>query len=204
MASDGSQEHSYAGREFYFGRGRSPLCDRITIIAQPGGRQKLNLIDLGCGDGRDSLYFASRGFEVTAVDVSEAALADLTQRAANMGVQLTTVHESILSYTLRWHYDVVFSNKLHYIPEWRRASRLHHLMDHTAPEGLHGFTVLVHDPSKRRPPDLDNYVYPFQGGELLGFYDCWEVLYYQDEIVNCSRGGTPHQHTYSHIIARRK
>lgn len=204
MGTDKPQDHSYAGREFYFGRGRSPLCDRITIIAQPGGRQKLNLIDLGCGDGQDALYFASRGFEVTAVDVSKAALENLRQRAANMGVQLTPVNESILSYNLRWHYDVVFSNKLHYIPEWRRSSRMHHLMDHTAPEGLHAFTVLVHDPSQRRPPDLDAYVHPFQGGELLGFYDAWEVLFYQDETVNCHRGGTPHKHTYSHIIARRK
>ena len=29
------------------------------------------LLDLGCGSGRDSAYFASLGFEVTAVDGSE-------------------------------------------------------------------------------------------------------------------------------------
>ena len=34
----------------------------------PGGK----LLDLGCGSGRDSAYFASLGFAVTAVDGSEA------------------------------------------------------------------------------------------------------------------------------------
>ena len=34
----------------------------------PGGK----LLDLGCGSGRDSAYFASQGFAVTAVDGSEA------------------------------------------------------------------------------------------------------------------------------------
>lgn len=200
---DDPHEHSYAGREFYFGRGRSPLCDRVNIIAQPGGRRKLNLIDLGCSDGQDTLYFASRGFDVTAVDVSAAALNDLGERAKRMGVELSTINESIASHKLRWHYDVVFCCKLHYIPEWKRASMVSHLMEHTSPDGLNAFTVLVHDPSQPRPSDLDAYVYPFQGGELLGFYDDWEVLFYQDEVVNCRRGGTPHQHTYSHIIARR-
>ena len=201
---DDPHEQSYAGREFYFGRGRSLLCDRVNIIAQPGGRRKLNLLDLGCSDGHDTLYFASRGFEVTAVDVSAAALDDLEQRAKRMGVELSTINESIASYQLRWHYDVIFCCKLHYIPEWRRSSRVSHLMDHTAPDGLHAFTVLVNDPSQRRPPDLEANVYPFEGGELLGYYDGWEVLFYQDEVINCGRGGIPHTHTYSHIIARRQ
>ena len=32
------------------------------------------LLDLGCGDGRDSVFFAKRGYKVTAADVSQIAL----------------------------------------------------------------------------------------------------------------------------------
>lgn len=35
------------------------------------------LLDLGCGDGRDSIYFSGKGFSVTAVDFSESGIAKL-------------------------------------------------------------------------------------------------------------------------------
>ena len=38
------------------------------------------LLDLGCGDGRDSIYFAKSGYEVTAVDVSPVALQILQKK----------------------------------------------------------------------------------------------------------------------------
>ncbi len=38
----------------------------------PDGRRKI--LDLGAGDGRHTLYFADKGFEVTAVDKSEPAI----------------------------------------------------------------------------------------------------------------------------------
>lgn len=37
------------------------------------------LLDVGCGDGRDSLFFAERGLRVTAVDFSESGLAVLRE-----------------------------------------------------------------------------------------------------------------------------
>ncbi|MBD3254516.1 MAG: methyltransferase domain-containing protein, partial [Candidatus Lokiarchaeota archaeon] len=35
------------------------------------------LLDLGCGDGRDSLFFASKGLNVTSVDFSESGIKKL-------------------------------------------------------------------------------------------------------------------------------
>lgn len=41
--------------------------DRFTELLPEGG----SVLDLGCGSGRDSAYFISRGFDVTAMDASE-------------------------------------------------------------------------------------------------------------------------------------
>lgn len=45
-----------------------------------------SLLEIGCGQGRDALLFASNAIEVTAVDYSETALADLTKIAAQAGL----------------------------------------------------------------------------------------------------------------------
>lgn len=46
--------------------------------ALPPGRA----LDVGCGTGRDAVYLATRGWQVTAVDISATAIARARQRAA--------------------------------------------------------------------------------------------------------------------------
>ena len=43
-------------------------------------KENTSLLDLGCGNGRDSLYFAGQGLKVTAVDASDYAINELAQR----------------------------------------------------------------------------------------------------------------------------
>lgn len=45
-----------------------PLWDKFTELLPEGG----SILDLGCGSGRDSAYFLSCGYDVTAMDASEA------------------------------------------------------------------------------------------------------------------------------------
>ena len=72
----------------------------------PGGR----LLDFGCGSGRDSAYFSSRGFEVTAVDGSE----ELCKRVKeNYGIE---------SRCMRFE-DIAFAEEFDAI--WACASLLH-------------------------------------------------------------------------------
>ena len=72
----------------------------------PGGR----LLDLGCGSGRDSAYFSSLGFEVTAVDGSE----ELCKRVKeNYGIE---------SLCMRFE-DIAFAEEFDAI--WACASLLH-------------------------------------------------------------------------------
>ena len=42
-------------------------CDRFTSLLPEGA----SILDIGCGSGRDSAYFISHGFDVTAMDASE-------------------------------------------------------------------------------------------------------------------------------------
>ena len=53
------------------------------------------LVDLGCGAGRHSLQFASRGFPVVAVDLSAAMLGQLASKAKRANVQVECVQANL-------------------------------------------------------------------------------------------------------------
>jgi SAM-dependent methyltransferase len=48
-------------------------------------------LDVGCGSGRDAVYLAKRGWQVTAVDSVEKAVASAKQRAVEEGVDVQWV-----------------------------------------------------------------------------------------------------------------
>ncbi|EFL33972.1 methyltransferase [Streptomyces viridochromogenes DSM 40736] len=56
------------------------------------------IIDLGCGEGRDSLYLLSQGYDVTSVDVSHSALARARERAAAAGLDASGFMERDIIY----------------------------------------------------------------------------------------------------------
>ena len=45
------------------------------------------IVEFGCGNGRDSLYFSSMGFDVSAMDLSEEAVASCRMSAGARGLQ---------------------------------------------------------------------------------------------------------------------
>lgn len=80
--------------------------DRFTELLTEGS----SILDLGCGSGRDSEYFLSRGFDVTAMDASEEMC------------DLATIHigQDVLKLTFdEIDFDEVFDGI------WASASLLH-------------------------------------------------------------------------------
>lgn len=62
--------------------------------AQPGviefeqrGRIRGSVLDAGCGTGENGIFLASRGYQVTAVDASSAAVEIATERAGCAGIE---------------------------------------------------------------------------------------------------------------------
>lgn len=54
----------------------SPFAQYVATLVEPGKQ----LVELGCGNGRDAVYFASQGLRVTALDTSREAISQLNSR----------------------------------------------------------------------------------------------------------------------------
>ena len=87
--------------------------------ALPAGRA----VDLGTGEGRNAIWLAERGWQVTAVDFSAAGLARAARLAAERGVSVDWVQADLLDYQpAPGSCDLVLIAYIHLRPPALRAS----------------------------------------------------------------------------------
>ena len=107
----------YEGREFVWTAAPNQvLVAEVTALA-PG-----RALDLGCGEGRNAVWLAEQGWEVTAVDFSAIGIAKGRGMAAKRGVEVTWVIEDLNLYEPPARFfDLVIDLYVHIPPDQRRA-----------------------------------------------------------------------------------
>lgn len=66
-----------------------------VFIEKLKNKRLLKVLDLGCGTGRNAIYMAGIGLQVTATDISDKALEITEKRAKQLGLSLETVRHDI-------------------------------------------------------------------------------------------------------------
>lgn len=97
MSENGEQQQrwdkTYAEREDFFGKLPSELA--VSTIGLMGKSGVKKVLELGCGQGRDTWFFAHNGFEVVALDYSEAGVCHMRKKAQDLGAKVTVrVHDA--------------------------------------------------------------------------------------------------------------
>ena len=78
------------------------------FAAEVGGLPPGRALDLACGEGRNAVWLAERGWRVTGVDFSDVALAKAAELAAGRGVEVDWVVADVLGYEPEPHaFDLV-------------------------------------------------------------------------------------------------
>jgi tellurite methyltransferase len=204
MKPDNLYDQKYARDGYYWGTKPSAICDRVIEIMRPSQDRTLTLLDLGCGEGRNAVYFAKHGFQVIGLDASPMGLEKTRRLAEKAGVSVETVEGDIVTWRPEESYDVIFSTgTLQYLPPEVREARFQAYKQATSPEGLNVMSVFVRKPFVPTAPDAEATAYPYRSGELMGYYWDWEIVYCTEEIFDCNSSGIPHKHAVNRIIARR-
>jgi len=196
-------DERYKHPGFYWGKNPSQMCFRILQILPPD--RPLKLLDIGCGEGRNAVFFARNGYHVTAFDTAARGIEKAKQLASDAGVEIDAFVADINEFRLTDTFDVLFSTGVfQYVPAERRGNLFANYCEYTSLGGLHAFSVFVKKPFVGKAPDGEETSHAWFSGELMGYYRNWRVEFCTEEVFDCTSSGVPHQHAVNRIIARKE
>jgi 2-polyprenyl-3-methyl-5-hydroxy-6-metoxy-1,4-benzoquinol methylase len=158
-------------------------------------------LDIGCGSGRDAVYLAKQGWQVTAVDMVDKALAKARERAASEGVEVQWVQADVGelgSLGLEPGYSLICDfGCLHGLPDRARATMLAAVTELAAPGAL--LIILAFTAARRvllpRGIDHEEIV------RLLG--DGWKPVGFENAADPAFAGRVNRAHPRIHTFTRR-
>ena len=195
-------DEKYSGKSFYWTTRPSNTCFEVLKHMPPD--RHLRLLDIGCGEGRNAVFFARNGYEVHAFDISGKGLEKTERLARQAGVSVRTFQADLNQFRLTEPFDILFSTgTLHSCNPSVRVELFENLKDFTTEGGINVFSIFVKKPFIPRAPDGDANARPWRSGELLTLYHDWKIEWFTEEIFDCISGGVPHQHAVNRLMARK-
>ena len=102
-----SFDSTYDEKPEMFGHPYKELQDYFYKSTRRG-----TLLDLGCGQGRDSIFLASLGYQVTAVDSSKVGINQMLKKAQSQGLEIDGIVNDIQNLKLQRKFDVILFDML--------------------------------------------------------------------------------------------
>ncbi len=181
--------------------GPSTEVIELAPVLSPGAR----VLDLGCGEGRNSLYLAGRGFDVTAVDRSAAGIRKLEHFASLAGVKVTGIVADVATMDIEDDYELIMGHGLlHYLSVDEVRYLLTAVKDRTVDGGYNIFVYKYNSEEfplgdEFRSARLTNSLGPSQ---LKEFYSDWNMVRYDVYLKWDSHPGIGmHHHPNEKMIA---
>ena len=153
-----------------------PLLDGPSAPA-PG-----RALDVGCGSGRDAVYLAKQGWQVTGVDSAEAGLSAARQRAQQEGVEVQWIRgdvSDLRALGLTPGYDLLYDfGCMHLLPDPARRGLARGIGELAAPAATLLIAAFMAGRRILLPRGIDEQ-------ELLALLgDGWELQHSQSQVTD--------------------
>ena len=197
------RERVYGREEYYWGTEPNDMAEQTVALA-PEPSDTIAAVDVGAGEGRDAVFFAEQGWNVTAVEVSPSGLAKAERLADRRGVTLQTVEADANDVTLTGAVDVVYSaGAVQYIRPENRERQFGQFKEQTTAGGVHAMFAFVDHPDIPTAPDWTENEHFYGRGELAEYYEDWDVIEETEIIFDDESGSETHQHAAEILYARK-
>ena len=195
-------EKWYEGDEYYWGLVPGDFLFELINLCPPTENTKV--LDIGCGEGKDAVFMAEKGYDVTAFDLTENGIRKTIALAHKRGVKVNAYVDDINTFETDEQFDIIFSTgTVQYIFDENKEAFFKKLEKITKPNGIVFINVFVEKSFLELPPDWDKEEKMWKSGELFTYFSDWKFEKIDEVIFEDNSGGLPHYHCMDTIICRK-
>lgn len=174
------RDEHYFTEKYDLTRTHSEVLDAVRVV-KPG-----KTLDLGCGNGRNSLYLAANGFDVTAWDKNPMSIKNVERIKAAEGLEnLQTNVVDLNALRFDGEYDFILSTVVLMFLEANTIPGLIANMQRCTKPG--GYNLIVAAMDTADYPCTVGFPFAFREGELRDYYAVWEQLKYNEDVGELHR-----------------
>lgn len=170
----------YLAKKYGFTATHSEVIAALETITE-----SCKVLDLGCGQGRNALYLAQKGFDVTAVDQDLPSLETLLAIMEAEDLALQVGQYDINQANLTQEYDWIISTVVLMFLERDRIPAIIENMQAQTKSG--GYHLIVAAMSTEDAPCPVNFSFTFGQDELRNYYKDWDLVKYNEDFGQLHR-----------------
>ncbi|WP_434668798.1 tellurite resistance methyltransferase TehB [Klebsiella sp. B345] len=174
------RDENYFTDKYGLTRTHSEVLYAATQVA-PG-----KTLDLGCGNGRNSLYLAANGYDVTAWDKNPMSISTLEGIREAEGLNnLQTAVQDLNTLSFDGEYDFILSTVVLMFLQAETIPGLIANMQRCTKPG--GYNLIVAAMDTEDYPCTVGFPFAFKSEELRRYYAGWTFLRYNEEVGELHR-----------------
>ena len=213
MTDSFDRVYSNVDTAFYYGLQPSEELEKFLHDAHPPAGEAL---DLGCGEGRNSLLLARYGYHVHAIDASREGIQKLEKYARSHGldnITYTIADVRALALAPNFYYAIDAVNILDHITEEEGKKVAEAVITSLKPGGflfIESFTIrdpaanMVRKEQETISETASFVQHYFDEGELAAWFSTLETVLYEEVMKYDDSHGAPHYHGLARLIARKR
>lgn len=191
-------KENFAQKKYSFSKTHSEVLGLLPDIAP------CKVLDLGCGQGRNSIYMALHGFDVTAVDYQAEKIKTLQEISTeNDFKKFSAKIYDINTASIKGQYDLILSTVVMMMLNPQKIPKIIENMQQHTNAGGYNLIVSVMD-TPQHPCPL--FSFKLKEQELANYYKSWKIVKYNENLGQMHRldpAGNPYTFQFATLLAQK-